>query len=115
MLSERQFNRQAMANKTLLFSQAPPVGGWNSRDDISDMDPRDAAYLENWFPDTTAVKVRNGCTFDTLIVGANGFETLATFESDEESALIIGSGGSIFVYNDHIPVLERQIGEGFSR
>lgn len=98
MLSERQYRR--MQNKTQLFSQAPPVGGWNTRDDIADMSPQDAPYLENWFPDTTAVRVRNGCRhYASVSVSAN-FETLIEFNSPEASAMIIGSNGAIAARND---------------
>lgn len=115
MLSERQFRRESMQNRTMLFSQAPPVGGWNSRDDISDMDPKDAAYLENWFPDTTAVRVRKGCRFHDLITGLTSFETIAEFNSESETALICCANGNIAVTNDHIANLDSIIASGFVR
>lgn len=100
MLSERQFRRQSMQNKTMLVSLAPPIGGWNTRDDISDMDPRDAPHLENWFPDTTACRVRNGCRhYASVSISAN-IETLLEFNSPEASAMICASGGSIAARND---------------
>src|SRR5687767_10973542 len=115
MLSERQFNRQAMQNKTQMFSQGPPTGGWNTRDDVSDMDPKDAAYLENWFPDTTAVRVRNGCRFYDLVVIGATFETLAEFNSEDDTALIVAGNGNIAVTNDHVGTLDAEVADGFVR
>jgi hypothetical protein len=43
-------------------SIAAPVGGWNARDSLADMDKMDAPNLENWFPTTTEVVLRNGYT-----------------------------------------------------
>ena len=39
-----------------------PVGGWNARDSLADMEATDAVALENWFPTTTDVMVRSGYT-----------------------------------------------------
>jgi hypothetical protein len=39
-----------------------PVGGLNARDSIAEMPPTDASIMENWFPSTTSVDLRNGYT-----------------------------------------------------
>lgn len=58
-----------------------PIGGWNARDVLSDMDPLDAVALDNWFPATTSVICRKGYTqwatgitghVETLLVYAGG-------------------------------------------
>ena len=100
MLSQKQFLRTQ--NKTQMFSQAPPVGGWNTRDDISDMDSKDAPILENWFPDTTAVRVRNGCRHYASVSASPSFETLIEFNSPNVSGMIVGSNGSIIARNDTV-------------
>ena len=97
MLSQRQFLRR---QRTQMFSQPPPTGGWNTRDEISDMDSRDAPYLENWFPDNTSVRVRNGCRFTASVSCPANFRTLIEYNDPEVSAMIVGSGGSITAYND---------------
>lgn len=109
MLSQRQFLR--MQAKTQLFTQHPPIGGLNTRDDIADMDPRDAPYLENWFPGTTAVEVRKGCRRYTQVSVSANFETLIEFNSSETSAMIVGAGGSLAVFKEGI---DRVIGSNFS-
>jgi hypothetical protein len=37
-----------------------PVGGWNARDSIAEMDKLDAVTLTNWFPATTECVLRSG-------------------------------------------------------
>ncbi len=108
MLSERQFRRQ---QTTQWFSQHPPIGGWNTRDDIANMDPKDAPYLENWFPGTTGLEVRRGCRRYAGISATANFETLIEFNSPEVSAMIVGSNGSILAYKDGI---NRVIGTNFA-
>lgn len=52
------------------ISVPAPVGGWNARDALALMKPSDAVWLDNWFPGTTTVDIRPGCSlFATLPVG----------------------------------------------
>ncbi len=44
------------------YSLPAPVGGWNARDALANMDEKDAIILENFFPRPTSVEVRNGYT-----------------------------------------------------
>lgn len=37
-----------------------PIGGWNARDSVANMSPGDAVILDNWFPDSSDVRVRRG-------------------------------------------------------
>ena len=83
-----------------MYSQPPPLGGLNTRDDIGNMDKADAAVLENFFPDTSDVQVRDGCTFFASVSTTANFETIAEFKSPQVDAIIVGSGGKIACYND---------------
>jgi hypothetical protein len=38
----------------------PPYGGWNARDNVTDMKPEDAVVLDNIIPGDNAVETRNG-------------------------------------------------------
>lgn len=42
------------------FSLPPPIGGLNARDALSNMDPKDALLLDNFFPQPTFVEMRRG-------------------------------------------------------
>lgn len=59
-----------------------PVGGLNARDAVANMPPTDAIIMDNWFPETASVKVRNGYVnwatglpgpVETLMTYANGY------------------------------------------
>ena len=55
-----------------------PIGGWNARDGISDMDPKYAVSLVNFFPDTANVALRKGAS-NHVTGAANPVETLASY------------------------------------
>lgn len=47
--------------KAATASLPAPVGGWNVRDPLAAMSPKDAILLENWFPKANDVELRPGC------------------------------------------------------
>ena len=47
--------------KAATASLPAPVGGWNARDPLAAMSPKDAIVLENWFPKAADVELRPGC------------------------------------------------------
>lgn len=49
--------RQQVSRTT---SVPAPIGGWNARDNIAAMDPQDAVIMQNFFPATTSVQLRQG-------------------------------------------------------
>jgi hypothetical protein len=81
--------------KTVPVSIPAPVSGWNARDSIGDMDPKDAVTLTNWFPATTEVKLRNG-----YIQWATGLpsqvETLLSYSGASNTKLFAVSSGGIY-------------------
>jgi hypothetical protein len=50
--------RRWQANQVIPFPA--PFGGWNARDDITDMPPQDAVVLDNLIPGDGSVSLRNG-------------------------------------------------------
>lgn len=80
--------RRAQRQQISVTASVPsPVGGWNARDPLGAMDPKDAVILDNWFPKPSFCVVRSGFTdWATGIPGtvesimgyeaANGTETL---------------------------------------
>ena len=98
--------------RTLMFSQPPPVGGLNTRDDIGTMASNDAAVLENWFPETTAVVVRGGCRHHASVSAATNFEALAEFATPAQDAIVVGSGGTLAIYDS---VTNAVYASGFTR
>ena len=72
-----------------------PVGGWNARDALSEMPATDAVTLENWFPSTTSVDLRNGFSKH-----AGGFpsavETILAYQGGVTSKIFGIAGGEIY-------------------
>jgi len=58
----------------------PPIGGWNKRDALPLMDPKDAILLDNWIPDTNSVRQRYGfSTWATIAATATAVESLIQY------------------------------------
>jgi hypothetical protein len=57
-----------------------PIGGWNTRDSIDNMEPTDAVVLDNWIPDLGYVKSRPGYELYIDITGTNDVKTLVVYE-----------------------------------
>jgi hypothetical protein len=72
-----------------------PVGGWNARDALPAMAPSDAVILENWFPATTEVALRNG--YAKHATGITGqVETLMAYSGAATDKLFAIAGGSVY-------------------
>lgn len=74
-----------------------PVGGWNARDAIADMDPKDATTLRNFFPTTSDVMLRKG--IDNHVTGISGqVESLMAYSTPSGTEQLYGAAGTSF-YN----------------
>ena len=63
-----------------------PVGGWNTRDAISNMPPTDAVQMDNFFPEATVAALRDGYT--EHVTGITGLpETLVAYNSSTTDEL----------------------------
>ena len=69
-----------------------PVGGWNARDSIADMDEKDAVILTNFFPSTTSVNLRGGYTQFATGFGAQ-VETVIAYSGSTTNKLFGIAGG----------------------
>src|SRR5690349_5694307 len=71
-------------------SRPAPIGGWNARDSLADMDEKDAVTLDNWWVTPSDVVVRNGVT-----QYATGFpsyvESLMVYDGPSSEKLIAAS------------------------
>lgn len=71
-----------------------PILGWNARDALSDMDPRYALAMENYFPDGNSVRLRAG-SVDHATGFSGPVEFLHTFAKGTTRELIaFGDGGA---------------------
>lgn len=72
-----------------------PVGGWNSRDSIADMDEADAVILTNLFPSTTSVDLRGGYSQFATGLGSQ-VETIISYSGATTNKLFGIAGGSVY-------------------
>jgi len=74
---------------------AAPIGGWNARDALGAMDPLDAVTLQNFWPGTNSVILRNGYTKHATGLPAQG-QTLMAYSSGTSNKLFAVSDGKIY-------------------
>lgn len=73
------------------ISLPSPIGGWNARDSLAAMDPKDAVVLENYWPNTTDVQFRLGYT--RFAYGfASQVETLMWYSSGTSNKFLMVEG-----------------------
>ena len=74
---------------------AAPIGGWNARDALGAMDPLDAVTLQNFWPGTNSVILRNGYTKHATGLPAQ-VQTLMAYSSGTANKLFAVSDGKIY-------------------
>jgi len=76
-------------------SLAAPIGGWNARDSLANMNPLDAVQLVNFFPTPTDVTLRQGYTkYSSGLVGA--VNTLMNYDGASTETLFAAANDKIF-------------------
>src|SRR3990167_10186681 len=84
-----------VVNKLKGHSTPPPIGGWNSRDSLANMEEDEAIELINWFPEESRVRVRKG--HESHATGLGGpVETLMTWSGPTSSKMFAAATASIF-------------------
>ncbi len=74
-----------------------PVGGLNTRDGLTAMEPNEAVLLENWFPSSTSVDTRKGYAVQTGTSISGYVETLMAYSGETTSKLFAASSiGTIY-------------------
>lgn len=72
-----------------------PVGGWNARDALADMDPRDAVTLDNWFPQASYCEIRGG--YANWATGTTGnVKTLAPYNGLTSNKLFAFTSSGVY-------------------
>lgn len=75
---------------------AAPVKGWNAKDPLADMEDGYAVILDNWFPRTANVVLRNGYRQWATGLGSGNVDTLAEFGGLASNKLIAGANLKIY-------------------
>lgn len=88
----RKIGRPAVAAS---HSIPAPVGGWNARDSIANMDEKDAIQMINMVPNTTDVQLRLGSSVQASGI-AGWVETLAVYANPTKEELFACTAGKIY-------------------
>ena len=84
-----------VVNKLKGHSTPPPVGGWNARDSLANMEEDEAIELINWFPEESRVRIRKG--HESHATGLGGpVESLMAWHGPSSSKLFGAATASIF-------------------
>ena len=91
----RGINQLVQNNAAKVASVPAPIGGWNARDSIANMDVLDAVQLTNLFPSVNNVVLRPGYTkYATGL--PDQVRTLASYSSGTDNQLFAFSGTAIY-------------------
>jgi hypothetical protein len=87
----------AVAKKfsALTASLASPIGGWNARDSLAEMQPLDAVQMVNFFPTPTDVTMRKGYTKSSIGI-AGAVNALMSYSSPSGTTLFASTDSIIY-------------------
>jgi hypothetical protein len=90
----------SMVQKTAanVASLPAPVGGWNARDSIANMEPTDAVTLENMFPTVSSVVLRGGYTEYATGLGGQ-VQTLMSYSGGATDKLFAAAATSQSIFD----------------
>ena len=78
-------------------SLASPIGGWNARDSLAEMQPLDAVQLVNFYPTPTDVQLRKGYSKKSTGISGN-VETLMNYANKDGTNTIFAIANGV-IYN----------------
>lgn len=83
-------------NRVMTTSLPAPVGGWNARDSLAEMERTDAVIMDNFFPLTTGVQLRKGYTQHATGLWTH-VQTLMGYNSPTGTQQLFAiAGGSVY-------------------
>ncbi len=98
MLQTAAIARNKSRQQAAITRSVPaPVGGWNDRDSLGDMDEEDAVILDNFFPLPSKVIIRKGEINWVTGIG-NQVESLMGYRPQTGTAALFAAAGTSF-YN----------------
>jgi hypothetical protein len=85
----------AQQRRAVTASVPSPIGGWNARDSVAEMNPLDAVVLNNFYPTPSEIQLRKGYTqYATGISGQ--VDTLMQYSGGAISKLFAAAGSVIY-------------------
>lgn len=89
-------SRLVQRNDARVESLPAPIGGWNARDSIANMEPTDAVTMINMFPTVSSISMRGG--YQKFATGLDGkVQTLMTYNAGNNTKMFAAtSTGKIY-------------------
>lgn len=87
------------AQKSRSSNLPAPIGGLNARDSVANMDRLDAVLMDNFFPKTTSVDVRNGLTAWNTFTGVCQSILVYTGATATHVFPCVRNGATYSIYN----------------
>lgn len=87
--------RVAKKGSSSALSIPAPIGGWNARDALGDMDPTDAVSMLNFWPRTSDVQLRKGYTENATGLGSQ-VNSILVYNGAASSKMFGCAGSSIY-------------------
>lgn len=91
--AQSQIARQQVSRTTSIPS---PTGGWNARDNIANMEPQDAVILQNFFPATSSVMLRQGSTNWATGLGNQVNSLMVYNPTGSTNKMFAAAGGNVY-------------------
>ena len=86
-------SRLVQHNDARVESLPAPIGGWNARDSIANMDPTDAVTMINMFPTVSSISMRGG--YKKFATGLDGkVQTLMTYNAGNNTKMFAATSTS---------------------
>jgi hypothetical protein len=100
--------------RAVTASVPSPIGGWNARDSVAEMNPLDAVVLDNFYPTPSEIQLRKGYTqYATGITGQ--VDTLMQYSGGSTSKLFAAAGSVIYDVSSSGTAVSAQTGLGSDR
>jgi hypothetical protein len=100
--------------RAVTASVPSPIGGWNARDSVAEMNPLDAVVLDNFYPTPSEIQLRKGYTqYATGITGQ--VDTLMQYSGGSTSKLFAAAGSVIYDVSSAGTAVSVVTGQGSDR
>lgn len=93
-------NNAGMASTAKGFSVPPSVGGLNARDELANMDERDALILDNLFAEPTYLTIRRGHVEHATGLPEADVKTIMSWEGPSSRKMFAATNGAIYDVTD---------------
>ena len=100
--------------RAVTASVPSPIGGWNARDSVAEMNPLDAVVLNNFYPTPSEIQLRKGYTeYATGITGQ--VDTLMQYSGGSTNKLFAAAGSVIYDVSSAGAATSAVTGQGSDR